>query len=191
MESGMLFYWLSWIFWIITTFFIKKSLLRTVVSGWILLVIIGSTIYVPIGVSTVSAALLILLAGSALLYTQLTQMYYALFASFTVTIGYTAILIWEKITPIWFILPRELLISIVLCLLLTMMSEQFIHRLLIGLLGISFGEIFYSFMLSSYSLQSEIGHLQFLDQAAVMVLFLLPTYYIPRIKNIGMNGIGN
>lgn len=168
----MLFYWLSWIFWVVVTFFMKSTAIRTGLSIWILLIISASTLYLPIGEGSISISLFILMIGSMALYSRMKRIYYSLFASFTITIAYAAILIWEKITPIWIIVPRELFISIFIVFILTITTKQIIQQLLIGLLGICFGEVLYFVMLLSYHIQIETGGLEFLDQVAVMVLLL-------------------
>ncbi|MGM8365330.1 YphA family membrane protein [Virgibacillus sp. W0181] len=184
MEDGMIYYWLSWIFWIAVTFFMEKTWIRVFFSAWILLMIIGSSLYIPLLKGNVSLSFLILFAGTIVLYTKIKNVYYALFASFTITIGYAAILIWEKVTPIWFILPREIFISLIICIMVTVFTDNFINRILIGLLGVIFGEILYSFMLSSYNMQHSTGQMEFFDQVTVMVLFLFPPYLLQKARTI-------
>ncbi|MBP1969624.1 hypothetical protein J2Z83_001731 [Virgibacillus natechei] len=167
--SGLLFYWFSWILWIVVTFFMEKSKNRTILACWILLSILSSDIYVVIGSYPVSIALLLMLTGSILLLLQSPHLIYHLSASFTIMIGYAAILLWEISSPILIILPRVILISFILGLVVILLAKGLYSQLGICLLGLSCGEIVHGLMLSSYGFNVSIGEMQFFDN----VLFLL------------------
>lgn len=169
MANGLLFYWFSWILWIIVTFFMIKSKKRTILASWILVTILSSSIYIGTPNQQISVALLLVVVGSFALLIQLPRVIYHLFASFTIMIGYAAILLWEKGSPVWFILPRVILISFILGLLITILAKGFYNQLGICLLGLSCGELIYGLMLSSYGFHVPIGEMQFFD----VLLFIL------------------
>lgn len=172
MEEGILFFWASWLFWIIITFLMKKSLIRTFLAYMILLIIIGSTFYFYIGPFIFSLAIPILVGGSLILMAKQTKTIYYLLSAFTLTICYAALLLWEKISPIWVILPREVLISIIISFLVMVLSDNFVGRISICLFGMLTGEIIYSFILSSYGFQEVVGEKAFLDTLICTLLLL-------------------
>lgn len=182
MESGLVFYWISWMFWIIITFFMEKSNRRLILAVWILIILIGSNIYVELFNYSISIAFVFLFIGTLLLITQSKRLYYSVFTSFTIMIGYIAILIWEKVTPVWFIFPRELFIPFFIFVLLILFSKNFYHRLGIGLLGISFAEIFYYLILSDGHITTIVGKKEFFDHVAVLTFFLLISYLLQKVK---------
>ncbi|WP_085992019.1 YphA family membrane protein [Oceanobacillus senegalensis] len=184
MEEGMLFFWFSWIFWILVTFFMNRGKLRTYLAYWILLSIIVSPFYVVIGQYFVHLTVIILLLGTMVLIAKQPRIPYYLFASFTVTIGYTALLLWEKISPIWLIIPRTLLIAVIIGCLVSILSSYFHSRISICLFGFLSGEIIYSLILYSYGFQEEIGEMQFLDTllSTLLLLTIIDILYKGKTK---------
>lgn len=181
-ESGLIFYWISWMLWVIITFFMEKTNQRLILASWILLILIGSNVYIELFTYSISIAFIFLFIGTLLLTTQSKRLYYSVFSSFTIMIGYIAILIWEKVTPVWFIFPRELFIPFFIFVLLTLFSKRFYHRLAIGLLGVSFAEIFYFFILSDGYVSSIIGKKEFFDHIAILIIFLLLSSLLQSVK---------
>ncbi|MBY7143478.1 hypothetical protein KFZ56_10555 [Virgibacillus sp. NKC19-3] len=169
MINGLLFYWFSWILWIVVTFFMKKSKRRTILACWILVTILSSSLSIEMQNQQISVAFLLLVGGSFILLIQLPRVVYHLFASFTIMIGYAAILFWEKSAPIWMIAPRVILISFILGLLITILTKGLYNQLSIGLLGLTCGEMINGLMLSSYGFRITIGEMQFFD----LLLFIL------------------
>ncbi|WP_068671993.1 hypothetical protein [Oceanobacillus sp. Castelsardo] len=184
MEEGILFFWTSWLLWIIVTFLMKKSFRRTLLAYWTLLTIIGSSFYFYIGPFVFSLAIFILLGGTIILMSKQTKTIYHLLSAFTITICYSALLLWEKISPIWVILPREILISIIIGYLVTILSYNFRGRISICLFGMLTGEMIYSFILSGYGFQEVVGEKAFLDTLiyALLLLTVLDILHKGRIK---------
>ncbi|WP_156289245.1 YphA family membrane protein [Oceanobacillus salinisoli] len=172
MITGILFYWFSWIFWIIVTFLMKKGVLRTLLAYWILFTIIGSSFYFQLGYYTISLSIIILFLGAIVLLSKQPRTLYHLFSAFTISIGYTAMLFWEKLSPIWIIIPRILLISILIGCLTSILSKAYLGRISVCLFGMIAGEMIYSVILSSYGLQEEIGEMLFLDTLFCTLLLL-------------------
>ncbi|RKQ37675.1 hypothetical protein D8M06_02400 [Oceanobacillus halophilus] len=172
MGAGIFFYWFSWIFWIIITFLMNKSKFRTVLAYWILLSIIVSPFTLMIGGYSVAMTVFLLLFGTILLLVRQQQIIFNLFKSFTIMVGYTSLLFWEKISPIWIIAPRIILFSIIIGSIVTLISRDFYSRIGICLLGMLVGEVIYSFILASYGLHEHIGEMIFLDTLSWALLLL-------------------
>ncbi|MGY0691787.1 YphA family membrane protein [Virgibacillus sp. FSP13] len=171
MTDGMLFLWFAWLLWIVVTFLMKKGKRRTYFACFLLLLIACSNVTLEIGGYFIQLSFIVLIVG-LLFFHAIARSFYLLFASFTICLGYTAILFWEQITPIWIFLPRSLLIPIAIVVLTIIITKQFESRLAIGLIGLTCGEMYHSFILSSYAIQEGIGDKQYFDMLLTFVLFV-------------------
>src|SRR5699024_11296889 len=98
MLDGVIFYWLGWVFWVFTTFFMKKCKRRTLLSIWILLLMICAHIQFNVHIFEINLTLIILWIGSLLLLVNNDKVVYHCFAAFTFMIGYISILRSEEHT---------------------------------------------------------------------------------------------
>lgn len=183
MNDGALFFWLCWILWIIVTFFMARGKCRTRFGIWILLTIIFSDFYVTVGNIFISLSFLIVLSGSMLLLIPNKNLIYHLFSSFTITVGYAAMLLWEKNAPVWIIFPRPIILSIITVILVMILTKIFNFRLGIGLLGMSAGEMIYSLTLSSYGFYEPIGQIYFFENAIMTVVIITILAILRRWKH--------
>src|SRR5690625_4591201 len=133
---GLLFYWISWLIWVLVTFFMKKSKQRTLLFCSILLLIIFSNTYVTVGSFNISISYVLLLIGSLVIYTLLEKQFYHAFVSFTVMIGYSGLLIWINSTPLWLFLHELLIIPFVCNFIILLLTKGIYSRITTGLLGI-------------------------------------------------------
>lgn len=187
--AGYTYLWLSWILWIIVTFFMRKSRRRTFLASWILLTMIGSRLFMIIDHHHISFAYMSVICGAFLLHSKSSRWVYHLFASLTVMIGYTAILLWEYTSPIWMFLPRFVMIPFLCSFLILSLVKGFYNQLMTGLLGICAGELLYSLMLSSYHLHKPVGDLIFLDHILLTMssLFFMYLIKVARVKLIALS----
>lgn len=174
MSNGIIFYWLSWMLVIIVTFIMRKNRKRTLLACWLFITIICSNFHITILGFQISIALLSLILGSILLLVQLSHLMYYLFSSFTITIGYTAMLLWEMNAPVWLFLPRIITIAFIIGLMTTILAQDFYSRLGISLFGTACGELIFSLILSSYGMHVAVGELFYFDCIiGVVVIFVL------------------
>lgn len=172
LSYGLIFYWISWLLWIIVTFFMKKGLPRTILACWILGTIIFSNIYFTVDKYNILVSFSILLIGISLVYTKLPNQLYHLFSTFTIIVGYAAILIWKSNTPLWLFMPEYFLVPLGNSLLIFFLINGLYNRLITGIFGITLGELFYSFILSSYNIENVIGDMYFFDNLYITILIL-------------------
>lgn len=173
LTTGLLFYWLAWIFWVLTTFFMSKTWKRTFFSCWILLIILCANIYIENIHFPISLSLFILFVGVAVWIAHLQCWSRFLVTSFIIMIGYTALLFWEHNTPVWLFMPRTIMLSMISTLFISSLAKPFFTRVMIGLMGMSCGELMYSLVLAGYGLENTAGGLAFLDCAVVTILWLI------------------
>ncbi|RLL48194.1 hypothetical protein D8M04_02655 [Oceanobacillus piezotolerans] len=172
MESGVLFYWFCWILWILITFFMDKGRKRSLLAIWLLITIISSAFMITIGQFHISASFVVMLFGSFILIATRPHLYFHLFAAFTVSIGYAGLLFWEKISPIWIILPRIVFYSVIIGILISLLSKNYFSQISICLLGMLSGELIHSLTLTSYGLDEIAAETLFLDTLLSTLLLL-------------------
>lgn len=173
MLNGLLFYWFGWMLWIVVTFLMPNSKLRTKLACWILTAILCSNIHVNIGSHRISVTFLILFSVAIILHAQFPRIVYHTFISFIITIGYTAILLWEQNTPIWLFVPRFILIPMISVMMINILIKDVYYRLVIGLVGFSAGELTFHMMLTSYGLHTSIGEMAYLDTLTVTIVIII------------------
>lgn len=180
--SGYIFLWTSWLLWIIVTFFMSKTRRRAYLATWILLSIIGSNSFFIVEGFHISYAYFILIGGALLMHGKCPRWTYNLFISFTIMIGYTAILLWEYTSPIWMVIPRFILIPLLCSCMIFILIKGFYNQLMTGLLGLCAGELLYSLMLSSYFINRPIGDVHFLDHLLIVISSIFLIHIIQHMR---------
>ncbi|TFJ93802.1 YphA family membrane protein [Lentibacillus salicampi] len=173
MYSGLLFYWFSWILWVIVTFFMKKSRYRAILACWLLLLVLCSEFHISFEPYEMTLSYLVILSGALMLHARIPGIFFHLFVSFTIMIGYTAALIWESHVPLKHFFSPTLAISCFLFVLIVLMTSGLWHRLACGLLGMAGGEMLYSLIIANYSILDVTGDKRFLDLVSVIILSLV------------------
>ncbi|RDW22034.1 YphA family membrane protein [Oceanobacillus chungangensis] len=191
MESGILFYWFSWILWIIATFILEKNRLRTFMAGWILLSITGTYVNLEIINQTFSLAFIILFGGSTVLLARNEKLLYHTFSALTLTIGFASFRIWEVLSPMLKFLPSGLLITLLFSLLTCILTRNYYSRLSVCILGMLTGEMIYQLTLSYYGFNEVIGELFFFDHLLSTVLFITFLEVVYKVSNATVNWIRN
>lgn len=184
MASGILFFWFSWTLWIIATFIMKRSWLRTYLAVWILLSIIGTYVYLEIESLTVSLSMIILFLGSIILLTRNKHLLYHTFSAFTLMIGYAVFRFWEILSPGLIFLPRGILITIIFSLLSCILAKNFYSRLSICILGMSAGEWVYQLTVNPFGFIETIGEPLFFDHLLSTIVFISFIAVVHRGSNV-------
>ncbi|MCG3418832.1 hypothetical protein [Oceanobacillus jordanicus] len=172
MTNEAYFYWVGWMLWITTTFFMKRGKKRDLYTVWLLSILILSNTNVMIGEIEYNTSLFLLIIGSFILLLHLKRQIYLTICTFTIMLGYASLLFWEKAAPIWLFWPREVLVPLLLSLTALLLVRGLESRLCVVLLGTSFGECVFSFTLSSYGLSRGTGELPFLGNIMIAIVFI-------------------
>src|SRR5690625_148843 len=144
LSFGLFFYWSSWLIWIMVTFFMTSRQYQQLLMISILMVIILANQYYMIGHFQISLAYSMILIGSCVMYRILKRQHYHLIVAFTLMIGYSGMIIWKNITPLWLFVPELLLIPLFCSCLVFVLAKGLKARLLTTMLGLSTGELFCS-----------------------------------------------
>ena len=174
--EGFLFYWLFWIGWIITTFFYsKRHPDRLKFSAWILGTILLSTFYLNLFGFKLSGSGVFILFTSYLYIVQFEkkQILYLLLTSFIIVIAYVCFLLFELFDPIWIVFNREWMLSLWISYLAIFLHSEKKQRILVILMGMIQGEMFYAQIIRKYSFLYPSVTLPFLDILALTLVIIL------------------
>ncbi|MCQ6273865.1 hypothetical protein JMM81_02590 [Bacillus sp. V3B] len=174
--DGLLFYWFFWLGWIVTTFFYPKTHPeRLIVSAWILVVILLSTTTLNVVVFEMSAAGLFIILTMYLYAAtlQIKKLLYFFLSSFILMLTTVCFLLFELFDPIWVWIEREWLLAILVTIIVVLLQSDKKQRILIMLLGMIQGELFYSLILMKYSFSNPVATLYSLDAVAGASAFLV------------------
>ncbi|MDC3415391.1 hypothetical protein [Aquibacillus salsiterrae] len=162
--SGLLFYWTGWMFWVIATFLMDKSVLRTFLGCSVLITIISSNQWLVYSDDLkINLSIISLTFCSLLFLAKEKGWLLSTIRALCVLFGYVGILFWEQVSPVWMFLPREIIIPVIGILVVMILTKNYIERGIIWCMGISTGEILHGLILRSYGFSPEIGELAFLD----------------------------
>ncbi|HZW68623.1 MAG TPA: hypothetical protein VFF20_08480 [Pseudogracilibacillus sp.] len=179
MEENYLFYWLSWLLIIIVYFFMKKSW-QTYFFLSILFILI-MTVNVQVNVFaqlSVNIAFIIALLTAFLYYAHFTLSTYHLLTSFMFIFAYVALLLWGKISPVWFIMDLRVMIPLILASLLIFVCKDANLRLATALFGVLIGQFIFDLILIRYRLHMQIGSLFSFNMLYTIIVMLLISYLI-------------
>lgn len=178
MYEEFLYYWLIWIIFIIVYFFMKNGMKRSLFLFWILLTIIATNIFININSTSVSMAFILLLCGAIIFYVTNSFSIYKMIATFSIMIGYVSLLMWKKITPIWFFMPSYFMIPVLSVVVITFLLHDHYAQITAALVGITFGQLIYELIIISYQLNTIIGERVFFIHISITILFLILIQFI-------------
>ncbi|MBY0122576.1 hypothetical protein [Bacillus sp. S/N-304-OC-R1] len=168
--EGLTFYWITWIYWVISTFFMKKgSLSRFYLSLWILMLIIISPYSFSLYDFEISFASIMLLVTLFLMVSTIKSLKaaYVLLSSFIIMLAYVCFHLFELFDPVLLIFPRNWMLAILLISLTFILQANKLYRFIILILGSIQGEFLYAYILNKYSFPFLIGSYAYLDAIAL------------------------
>lgn len=181
MYEQFLYYWFVWMIIIIVTFLMKNGKKRSFLLIWLLLMVAISQTYFWIDSIQIYYVFIILLVGALIFYVHHTVSTYHFFVTFSIMAGYTSLLIWEIITPVWFFMPSYFLIPVILVVFTTFLIPSFYQQISVILVGMSFGQMIFEFLLIVYSLNNIIGKETLFIHINVAILFLIVLNFLNGI----------
>lgn len=170
--EGLIFYWISWMVWIMATFFMARTnKYRFLLSAWVLCLMIMSPLKVNILNFEIGIAVLFLLASLYVFAGRLKKLskLYFLFCTFILMMAYVTFHLFELFDPVWVIFSREWMLSVLMVYMAVLLQKNRMLRLPLILLGGIQGEFLYAFILKSFSFPYTIGSLAFLDIMAISI----------------------
>ncbi len=178
MNEEFLFYWLMWIIFIIVYFFMDTGRKRTLFLFWILITIITTNMSLNINGVSVSIAFLCFLLSVIIFYVTDVFSIYKMIATFPIMIGYVSLLMWKKITPIWFFMPSYFMIPVLSVVVVSFLLPKQYEQITAALVGITFGQLIYEMIVISYRLNNIIGEHTFFIHISITILLLIIIQFI-------------
>lgn len=174
--EGLYFYWLAWIGWIWTTFFMdKKNPARLKIAFWLLAAILAAPynykmLNFDYHLSGIIIAIFLFIETKGMKMGAFLNLF---FSAFIMMLAYTSFLMFELFDPAWVLVDRKILIAAVgVCLGILLQKNDYDRALLI-ISGFLQGEILYSAILWKFHFPYLISSLAFLDTLAVSMAILV------------------
>ncbi|MBO8154941.1 MAG: hypothetical protein H0Z32_00650 [Bacillaceae bacterium] len=173
MDYEFLFYWISWMLWVVFFFFLKNDVIRFWLSSAVLVWIITSGLSVNIFQISIRLSLIFLLFVSFILLSFSRNKWTAVLGAFGIGFGYGAYQVFEQINPLWFIFPSTVILLILGYLIVQYISADIYVQLGIWFLGITYGELLFGLVQFSYGIAYFIGDDEYLYHSVVFVAAVL------------------
>ncbi|TYR82576.1 hypothetical protein FZC66_02995 [Priestia megaterium] len=169
--EGFLFYWLSWIGWVIATFFMPKTSQRWKVTCIILANMMLATTPIKVASFQFSCTYLFLFIIACMyiaLFTRLQQLYY-LVVSLIIMFAYVSFCLLELYDPVWIFLDRQWLIVCMILYIIFMLVKDASARFVVSIMGLLAGDFLYGMIISRIPFPYYIGALSLLDILALII----------------------
>jgi hypothetical protein len=174
--DGLMFYWISWCYWIFLTFILnKQNPYRLRLSAFMLtLIILANYHFTLLGFDLYIGGLFLLFISYASTYKEkIKTITYFFICSFIVTIAYVAFHLFEISDPVWIIFNKDWMMGIFICYLSILLQKKLKDRLLMVASGTMQGEILYSYILKKFDFPYSVGTLSYLDAFALASILLV------------------
>ncbi|WP_226034672.1 YphA family membrane protein [Aquibacillus saliphilus] len=181
--DGYIFYWISWILWIIITFIMVKDNYRTYLALWLLTLIALSNSEVVIGVTKINAAIFILFFGALILLSKTSNWILNIIRSLCLVFGYVGVLFWEQISPVWLVIPRLIMIPVIGFIFLSFLTNENVDKLAVWCLGITTGEVLHSLILNSYGFNEYIGDMAYFDLLFTAIGLIVMVTFLQDVRS--------
>lgn len=173
MDNQMLFYYLCWLLFGLSFFFMQLSNSRRWILILILLIISSSPYFISIHILEISLPMIILVMVTQLLFGLSIFRKYEFIVAFLCMISYVALLMWEKTVPVLFFMPAKIIVSCIIVLLISFLIHVFSHKVMVVVIGLTFGQLIHEIILIVYELQQTIGELEDLNYLLTTILILI------------------
>ncbi|MCF2132297.1 hypothetical protein L1I79_38685 [Strepomyces sp. STD 3.1] len=183
------FYWFSWIWWVLLTFFMGKTKERTYLSALILLLLIFSTTFISFEIWEVNVAYLVLFTSSFIPYKNQTNYMISWIYTLIIALFYGGFHLFALYDPVWIIGDYLWLLSACMFLITCVVVTPHRARQWHFINGACVGEALLSIMLGKIGIKPEVGNEAFLSliAAVTLALFLWESmkkafYYISFVR---------
>lgn len=182
--DGALFYWVAWISWVISTFFMKKTKLRLNVSACMLILLILTAHSFTIENLTINIGLLfLLLVGYVIILPKsVFKLLYFYLTTLIITLLYVSFHIFSLIDPIWLLFDAKWMLAIGLVYFVIILQTKIKDRVFVLILGTCHGEILYGLIIGQYHFPIHIGSIVFFDFLSVCFILIQSWYSFETIS---------
>jgi len=183
MSDNFLFLWFCWMVWIILRFFSPENKLRAAFSLWLLIIIISSKIVFFINdYLSITLAIISLMIGAIVMFSLKKYWIYHLIVILSLMLAHTALLLFQKVSPVLIVMPATLLIILLHASIAVIFLKELFQQLFTVILGMGLGDLVYGIILNSYHMTYKIGHFTFLSQLIMTVICLIIWQAIHQLR---------
>lgn len=182
--EGIWFYWVTWMGWIVVTFFLKKGELRFKLALFILLYIISAHYVFSFHEINISLGFLILLGMSYVLVSGLPnhKLFYFFICSVILSFSYVSFFLFKLFDPVWVIINPAFMLAFILMYLVIILVKDIKTRVNLFLFGSCHGELLYGLIMNYFTFPHIVGYLSFFDAVAIGLVFMTFWYGFERIS---------
>ncbi|THE15071.1 hypothetical protein E1I69_01790 [Bacillus timonensis] len=172
--EGALFYWICWMAWVCSTFFMKKTRERLLLSILFLVTIILSPYSIGMGGININCSIFLIFffCMKEISKRPKKQVLYMLICILTISLAYCSFLMFELYDPVWLLFDRNLMLGAALIYVTLMLLKDFRLRLAGVLIGSIQGDILYGIIVNNVNFSYEIGSFVFLDVISICFCFI-------------------
>ncbi|KGP93301.1 hypothetical protein N780_12605 [Pontibacillus chungwhensis BH030062] len=163
MVQGLIFYYLCWGLWVVATFLMSKTRKRIVASMYVLILLISSGSSWELFRYSGSYAVLVILVFSMHIILHYQKVFYPTLASLFIGVGYAGILLFEKVVPVWMMMPRLVIVGVLSFVVVSMLVEPVFLKIAVWGFASALGECLYTIILSGYGYAEDVGDWAYLD----------------------------
>ncbi len=190
--EGIFFYWIMWLAWIITTFFMEKKKKRLTLSISILVSILLSKWYLVISTYSINMTLLFyLFLGYYLAVNQRNFKVVSFYiTSLTITFAYAGIMLFRIYDPVWFIFDVRFIVGGIISILAIYLGCTSNERFLLYIIALCQGECLYWIVLGQFHDVITFGTQSFLDMLSIGCLIIFLWSAIQHLTVVFENSLG-
>ncbi|MFT4413112.1 hypothetical protein ACLM5H_04545 [Fredinandcohnia humi] len=172
--EGTIFYWIGWMCWVCSTFYMKKSKERFLLSVFFLVLIIVSPYSFVLGTIKINISIffILLFCFREISKKSSKQKLYLLICILTISLAYSSFLLFELYDPVWLLFNRNLMLSAALIYVTLMLVKDFRSRIIALLIGAIQGDFLYGIVVTNINFSYDIGSFVFLDVIAISFCFI-------------------
>ncbi|MCZ0701850.1 hypothetical protein J2T56_000375 [Natronobacillus azotifigens] len=168
----MFFYWLSWLFWIIITFFFPNIQLRNRLAALTLIVIsLSQSTFIIFGLELYMSYVLLTITYLLILLKQKESLE-LLAVIFFLAISYTGLKFILIVRPIWLFIPDAMILTTIYTLVAFLVTNSVVKRYLIASFPLLLGEFFYVIFVSQLAWSMRLGDIRFIHLILIQIAFL-------------------
>ncbi|MBT2682046.1 hypothetical protein [Bacillus sp. ISL-37] len=164
--EGLYFYWLAWIGWIWTTFFMNKdNPLRLKWTAMLLAVILAAPFTVDVFIFELhlSAFAIAFFIFWETRRKKTGSFLYLFLTSFIIMLAYTSFLMFELFDPVWVLFDRKIMLGAAGFYLAVLLHKDGHDRILALISGFSQGDILFSAILWKFNFPYAAASMVFMD----------------------------
>ncbi|WP_353856524.1 hypothetical protein [Bacillus sp. Bos-x628] len=172
----MYYYWSIWFIWIMVTFIMEKSTLRTVMGVCVLVHIITSHLMISFLSVEMNAGFLLTFLYACIAFLQIRPTYQIIriMQLCSMTCAYAFFMIFALYDPVWFtIIKVDWVVFALLILMCLTYGHQLIERVTLLMMSVCLGEALYALTIHQLTSSFVIGDLAVLSFVVQGVIFLL------------------